>query len=156
MANTRYLTIQVEDYVRQRLGDINGRKFSKRKVLLRTGGSHEFDAVSDDGCIVASVKAASGKTRTGKHPAGKVNGCIAELYYLTLVDANARILVLTTPAFHEILVKTVKGAIAPGISIELIALPSEMQAEVDRIVAEASREVSPIAIAEAIVEQELT
>jgi hypothetical protein len=155
VANTRYLTIQVEDYVRQRLEDVHGSTFSKQMLPLNTGGSHEFDAVSDDGRIVASIKAASGRTKTGKYPSGKVNGCLAELYYLSLVDATTRILILTAPGFHEILVKKVEGALAPGISIELIQLPSGMQVDVDRVVAEASREVSPLA-AQEVVEEEIT
>lgn len=156
MANTRYLTLEVENYVREQLAERHGQSFSKRFLKLTTGASHEFDAVSADGNIVASIKAASGRTKGGKNPAGKVYTCLAELYYLSLVDAPTRVLVLTTPAFHTIFAKKIEGALARGLSIDLIPLPPDMQAEVDKVVAEASREVSPVAIAEAIIEEEVT
>lgn len=75
---------------------------------------------------------------------------------MSLVDAPTRTLILTTPAFHTIFGKRIEGALAPGLRIELIPLPTEMQAEVDKVVANASREVSPLAVAEAIVAEELT
>lgn len=155
MANTRYLTFEVENYVREQLAQRHGQPFSKRFLKLSTGGTHEFDAVSKDGTIVVSVKAASGLTKSGKNPSAKIQGCIAELYYLSLVSAPTRQLLLTTPAFHKIFVKKIIGALAPGVSVELMPLSSEMQAEVDKVVAAASREVSPVAVAE-VVEEELT
>lgn len=155
MANTRYLTLQVETYVRERLAERHGQSFSKRFLQLTTGGSHEFDAVSNDGSIVVSIKAASGLTKSGKNPAAKVQGCIAELYYLSLVDAPTRILALTTPAFHTIFTRRIQGSLATGITIDLIPLPPDMQAEVDKVVAEAGREVSPAVVTD-VIEEEIT
>lgn len=48
MANTRYLTTVVEDYVRKRLAVEFGLPFEKRTLPLRPGGCHEFDAVSSE------------------------------------------------------------------------------------------------------------
>lgn len=154
MANTRYLTTEVEEYVRKSLQERFGTKFHKRVLDLMTGGHHEFDAVSDDGKIVASIKATSGKTASGKIPAGKFNNALAEIYYLSLVDAPTRLLVLTYPAFYEMLKVKTTGALALGVDLDCVILPDEMQREVDRVLAAASKEVSPIA-AEAIVEAEI-
>lgn len=151
MANTRYLTTEVENYVRQSLEERFGVAFHKRVLNLTTGGRHEFDAVSPDGQIVASIKATSGKTAGGKIPSGKFNNAISELYYLTLLDAPVRMLVLTYPPFREMLVAKVKGALVPGITLECVPLPDYMQREVDRVLAVASKEVSPVA-AEAAIE----
>lgn len=60
-----------------------------------------------------------------------------------MVDAPTRILVLTTPSFHNIFMNEIRGALAEGIAVECIPLPADMQHVVDRIVAEASREMSP-------------
>jgi hypothetical protein len=158
MTDTTYLRSVVESHVREVLGSRHGVPFSSQVLRLRPGGRHEFDAVSADGRIVAGVKTASGRTAGGKIPTGKVKSCLAELYYLSLVDAPVRLLVLTTPAFYEIFTKITAGAVE-GIQIECIALPAGMQAEVDLVVQAASLEVSPARQREAIaaeVESEIT
>lgn len=143
MANTAYLRRVVEAHIRDVLAERYGIPFSSQVLELRPGGRHEFDAVSADRQIVVAVKTASGLTASGRHPAGKVKDCIAELYFLSLVDAPMRRLVLTTPSFHEIFTKVTRGAVADGIEIECISLPQEMQREVDEIVRMASEEVTP-------------
>jgi len=114
---------------------------------LSPGGAHEFDAVSSDGSIIGSIKANSGLTSGGKHPTGKVATCLNEVYYLTLVSAPRRLLVLTNPGFYEIFSRTTAGHIAHGIEVLLVPLPPEMQAEVDRVTKRASDEMSrPVAV----------
>jgi hypothetical protein len=148
MADTSYLRYKVEPFVRDRLTERFAQIFRSKSVSLTTGGTHEFDAVSEDGSIVVGIKAASGLTSGGRVPSGKLNNAIAELYYLSLVDAPTRILVLTTPSFYALMIKKVKGALIPGIQIECIELSPEMQAEVDKVVKAASAEVSPLAVSE--------
>jgi hypothetical protein len=144
MANTRYLTTIVEDCVRRTLGGRHGLVFEKRRLPLVTGGLHEFDAVAVDGSVVASIKTASGMTAGGKVPSGKIKDSIAELYFLSLVEAPVRLLILTTPAFHSILVRHLEGKVAPGIEILCEVLPPEVQAEVDYVQRTASAEVFPV------------
>jgi hypothetical protein len=148
MANTSLLRSAVEDYVRKELRSRHGLEFSPRFLKLRTGGQHEFDAVSSDGNVIASVKSASGLTAAGNVPDGKIKNCIAELYYLSLVGAPIRILVLTTPAFYEIFTRKMTGAIANGVEVKCIPLPPELQLRVDEVVRTASKEVSPAVIQE--------
>lgn len=150
MANTRYLRETVEGFVRGELEEEFGQPFSSVVLPLGSGGVHEFDAVSQDRQIVASVKSASGLTATGKIPSGKIMSSTAELYFLSLVDAPSRMLVLTTPAFHEIFCKVMKGKVAPGLYVRCIPLPTEIQLAVDKIVAEASAEVSPALATKAV------
>lgn len=143
MANTNYYKTHVEPYVRAELERLHGASFSSQTLKLTTGGTHEFDAVSADGSIVASIKSLSGKTSRGRRPAAKYSVCLAELYFLSLVDAPKRVLVLTTPAWHTMFIAYIEKRLAPGLSVELIRLPPEIQAEVDRIKDIASGEVSP-------------
>jgi hypothetical protein len=143
MADTSYLTTIVEDYVRNRLAEEFGQSFGKRRLVLAPGGQHEFDAVSADGGVVASIKAASGLTSGGRMPSGKIKDSLAELYFLSLVDAPVRLLVLTTPAFFDIFVKRSEGAVPAGIQIRCIPLSADGQRQVNAIVQVASREVSP-------------
>ena len=83
-------------------------------------------------------------------PNGKVNDCLAELYYLTLVDAPIRRLVLTTPAFFDIFTRRTVGAVSVDIEVVCVPLPPGIQAKVDSVVLAASREVTPGAARAAI------
>ena len=106
--------------------------------------------------MVASIKATSGRTSGGNLPQGKFNNAIAELYYLSLVTAPTRILVLTNAGFRDLLLRKLQGAIAPGVSIKCIPLSVELQAEVDKVVRAASEEMSGQAAAEIVAEAEIT
>jgi hypothetical protein len=79
MANTSLLRREVEDYVRDVLAKRHDQHFKPRRLRLRSGGAHEFDAVSADGQIIVSIKSASGLTAGGKDPSGKIKDGIAEL-----------------------------------------------------------------------------
>ncbi|MDI6872062.1 MAG: hypothetical protein QME79_12110 [Bacillota bacterium] len=142
MADTRFLKDQVEQYVRAALKGEYGVGFDSRFLKLSTGGRHEFDAVSEDEQIVATIKSSSGKTAAGNLPSGKIQAVEAELYYLTLVDAPVRMVVLTTPQFFDIMRGRLKGKLAPGLHLKLVELPSELQALASRVQQKASREVS--------------
>jgi len=154
MADTRFLTTIVEDFVRNRLAVDHGVSFTKRRLPLTVGGDHEFDAVSEDGTIVASIKATSGKTSGGRIPAGKFNNAIAELYFLAFVAANKKLLVVTNTEFHKLLLHKIGGSLPPNTTIEGVELPADIQTEVNRLLGIASTEVSPQAI-EAAVEAEV-
>ena len=143
MANTMVMRRKVEDYVRERLCEQYGQPFAARFLALTTGGRHEFDAVSADGSVVASIKASSGLTAGGRMPSGKVKDSLAELYYLSLLEARERMLILTTPAFHDLFSRIVAGALPETIELRLVPLPDALQREVDAVVEIASREVSP-------------
>lgn len=142
MANTNYYKSHVEPFVRAELERIHGVAFSSQVLTLMTGGTHEFDAVAQDGSIVAGIKSLSGKTAGGKRPAAKFSTCLAELYFLSLVSAPKRMLVLTTPDWHTMFVRYIQGRLVPGVDIELVKLSAELQTEVDRVTALASGEVS--------------
>lgn len=144
MANTVLYKSHVEPFVRAELERIHGRAFSSQTLQLITGGTHEFDAVSEDGSIVTSIKSLSGKTAGGNRPAAKYSTCLAELYFLSLVESPRRILVLTTPDWHTMFVRYMKDRLAPGLEIELIKLSDDLQAQVDRVKDLASGEVSPL------------
>jgi len=157
MADTTVLTREVEDFVRAHLAEQHGQAFGKRFLVLRTGGKHEFDAVSEDGSIIASIKAHSGRTSGGNIPSGKIFACIAELYYLSLANAPTRLLVLTNPQFFEIFKRKMREAVVDGVAIEHIPLSAELQNKVDLVVEKASQEMSHAReVAEAEVETEIT
>lgn len=146
MANTAILRYKVEPVIRGRLAAEFNQLFASRILNLPGGAQREFDAVSADGTVVVSIKTSSGLTSGGNLPGGKINSCIADLYYLSLVDAPVRRLVLTNPEFYDIFTTRMRGAIAPGIEVVLSPLDAELQAEVDQVIAAASREMGATAM----------
>jgi hypothetical protein len=137
MADTTYLKKVVEPFIREKLADEYGISFESRILTLTT-----VDAVSEDLKIVGAIKTAGGKTATGRIPSGKIKDSLAELYYLTLVSASERLLILTSPEFYKIMENLLKGRLAPGLTLKLIELSGEIEKEVEKIKKRASVEVS--------------
>jgi hypothetical protein len=141
MVNTRYLSTAVEDHVRDVLSAEYQIVFRRQRVKLQPGGYHEFDAVSDNGRVVASVKTAAA---TGRHPGGTLTNCLAELYLLTIVRAHKKILVLTSPDFHRMFMAAMAGKVPNGIAIMHVPLPAEIQARVESVQQAGTDETQPI------------
>lgn len=140
MVNSRYLAHAVEDHVRDVLSDRYETVFTKQVLRLQPGGYHEFHAVSDNRRIVASIKTASG----GRHPAGNVLNCVAELYFLSMVRASKRLLVLTSPEFRQLFVGAMADKIANGIEVVHVPLPAEIQSRVAAVQQSGSDETQPV------------
>lgn len=142
MVNTRRLTTAVEDHVRDVLSAEHQVVFRRQRVKLQPGGYHEFDAVSDNGRVVASVKTAAGGR--SRHPAGKVASCLAELYFLSLVRAHRKYLVLTSADFHRMFLTAMAGKIPNGVEIVHIPLPADVQSRVAAVQEAGTDETQPV------------
>ncbi len=68
----------------------------------------------------SSIKSSSGRTSGGNIPSGKIAEAYRDLYFLTLVHANSKTLVLTNPEFYDIFRKVSDGKVAEGIEILLV------------------------------------
>lgn len=141
MANTADLQEAI-DWVRGELGHRYQVPFEKRRVQLRTGGAHTFNAVAIDGCVIATVTNSSGATSGGKKPVGKIRGAIAELYFLSLVDAAERLLFATDRDFLTYLERELEGAVTEGIALRHMALPADLAMRVASVTTSASEEMS--------------
>jgi hypothetical protein len=137
MADTRFLKTKVENHVREWLAEKFRQTFrSKFLPLCGVQGNskkHEFDAVSEDGSIVCSIKTASWKTSGGKRGSGKVQGAYTELYFLDHVEAAQKFLILTDSQFFECFKRETEGRLANGLALLHCSLPVEICAEVDAI-----------------------
>ncbi len=142
MADTTYLRYTVEPWLRGQLEKEFGQPFASKVLTLTTGGTHEFDAVSQDNQVVAAIKTASGRTATGRNPSGKIKDSIAELYFLSLVEAPNRLLILTSPEFHGILCSALQGRWALGVAPRLMTLPEHIQRKVNEVQKRASDEIT--------------
>lgn len=148
MADTSALKTEVERFVRGRLADdFPGHTFSERAIQLRkkrdgTLAVHKFDAVSEDNSIIASIKAHSWKTRGGNIPSGKIDAIFHSLYFLSLVSAKTKLLILTDKRTYDGFVKGSDGKVVEGIEIRLYELPRELQRVVEEVQRKASQEMS--------------
>ncbi len=148
MADTSIFLL-AEKWVREvGLPRLFNQRFKKELLPIgwKSDGStakHEFDAVSQDQTIVASVKASSGRTHGGRNPAGKISTANAELLFLSLVRAPRRILVLTDPHFFAIFRKQSDGKVPPGVQVLRIQLPLRILNRLRKAERRTSSEVSP-------------
>lgn len=142
MANTQPLKDRVEPYVRSWLSKRYGQRFHTDFLpLVGCAGRHEFDAVSADGKIVGAIKCSSGKTSGKKNPSGKLASLFQELYYLCSIEADKRLIVLTSGEFYELAIRRTQGKLSRNIEILHCSLPAELEEVVAGVCKEASGEI---------------
>jgi hypothetical protein len=113
VADTR-VQLEVEDWVRRNwMPSEYGTKFSRERLRLRSGGVFDFDAVSEDHFIVATISTSGSKTSGGKHAVGKILKLRSDMLFLTMVDAKRRIIVLTERDMCDQCEKEVAGGRVP-------------------------------------------
>jgi hypothetical protein len=128
MANTNLLK-SVEPLVRPWAADQYQRPIEDGEVALEliSGGRHKFDVVSVDRTLVGGVKASRARP-DGTAGTGVIKSLFTELYFLTLVVADVKLLVLTDPALYRYFLRQARGRIAPGIEVIEFTMPEEMTA----------------------------
>ena len=147
MAKTTELR-EVEVFVRKELEKtypehtFTEKALSLRKKRDGTPAIHKFDAVSENNAIVASIKSHSWLTSGGKSPGGKIGQIYQSLYFLSLVDAKTKLLILTDREAYEGFLAVSNGKVAEGVEIKLCPLPLELQLLVTKVQQKASQEMS--------------
>jgi hypothetical protein len=144
MADTTALKKQIEPYVQAWLGKQFGVRFRRKTVQLTghgTAGQHQFAAVSEDGKIVVSVKSLSGRTTGENLPSAKIDSSYAEIYYLSLVQAEKRLLVLTDLEFYRLFCKQSQGMLVRGVEILHCPLSPELERVKEAVRVAASAEI---------------
>lgn len=148
MAKTTELR-EVEVFVRKELErDYPGHGFTEKALPLRkkrdgTYAVHKFDAVSEDNSVVASIKSHSWLTSGGNLPSGKIGQIYESLYFLSLVDAKTKLLILTDREAYEGFLRVSEGKVAEGIEMKLCPLSQELQLLANKVHQKASQEMSP-------------
>lgn len=144
MADTR-VQLEVEDWVRQNwMPKQFGQQFRRERIRLTSGGFFDFDAVSADNLIVATISTSAGATSGGKHPTGKLMKLRSDMLFLSLAEAQRRIIVLTDPDMHQLCLKEKEGGrIPPSIEFQLAPIPRELHERLRHAQSAASREVRP-------------
>src|SRR5207237_9774580 len=72
-----------------------GTNFSRERLRLRSGGVFDFDAVSEDRSIVATISTSGSKTEGGNHAVGELLKLRSDMLSLVMVDAKRKLIMLT-------------------------------------------------------------
>jgi hypothetical protein len=120
-----------------------GTPFSRERLPLRSGGVFDFDAVSDDPSIIATISTSGAKTAGGKNAVGKLLKLRSDMLFLTMVKAERWLVVLTERDMYDQCAKEVAGGRVPS-EIEFVCadLPGDLRA---RLVAARMRASSEFA-----------
>jgi hypothetical protein len=143
VADTR-IQLEVEDWVRRNWMPAHfGTKFSRERLPLRSGGVFDFDAVSDDRSIVATISTSGSKTSGGKHAVGKILKLRSDMLFLTMVEAKQRVIVLTERDMWEQCEKEAAGGrVPPEIKFVCALIPDDLRARLVAARLKASSESS--------------
>lgn len=127
MADTR-VQIEVEDWVRRNwMPQQFGMKFSRERLPLRSGGVFDFDAVSDDHSVVATISTSGAKTSGGKYAVGKILKLRSDMLFLTMVEGKRRIIILTERDMCDQCQKEAAGGrVPPEIEFVCAILPDDL------------------------------
>jgi hypothetical protein len=144
MANTATQR-RVEEWVREEyLRQIFRKLFTKQRLRLISGGRFEFDGVSADRRIVATISTSRESTASGRRGAGKMNKIRSDILFLSLVRASRRVVVLTEPdMFHACQRQKAAGRLPKSVDFLLAKLPRRLAANLRRARRRSSSEVSP-------------
>lgn len=74
-----------------------GKKFFRERLSLRSGGVFDFDAVSEDQSVVATISTSGSKTPGIKNAVGKILKLRSDMLFLILVHADRRVIVPNEP-----------------------------------------------------------
>ena len=144
MAHTG-VQLEVEDWVRREwLPREFGQKFNRERLKLTSGGVFDFDAVSEDGRIVASISTSAARTARGKLGVGKLAKIRADMLFLLMASCDRRLLVLTDETMFQQLHKEMSaGRVPPSIEFKRAKIPLELERRLVSSQEVASREVTP-------------
>lgn len=145
MADTR-VQLEVEDWVRQNwMAEEFGQKFFRERIKLTPGGYFDFDAVSADQRVVATISTSSARTASGKHGVGKLMKLRSDMYFLLLANAERRLVVLTEEDMYLACLKEQNaGRVPETIEFVRAKIPEELEARLQEARKVASKEVTPI------------
>ena len=120
----------------------------RKEILERTSqasirGVFDFDAASDDGSIVATISTSGSKTSGMKHAVGKILKLRSDMLFLTMTQAERRVIVLSERDMLDQCKKELAGGrVPPEIEFVCAEIPGELRARLVAARLEASGESS--------------
>ena len=146
MANTK-VQVEAEKWIRENeLPRLYNQTFRQRGLLLRSKGEFKFDAVSDDGNIVAAISTSGGVTASGKLAVAKLMKIRSDAYWFLMLAQKPKqmLLVFTDQSMIDLISnEKKKGRFPPELEIVKVSLPPDIQEKLIASQKIASDEVSP-------------
>jgi hypothetical protein len=101
MADTR-CQVECEDWIRREwMPAVFKQPFYRERVQLTSGGVFDFDAVSADQTIIASISTSGSRTASGKHATGKMMKLRSDILYLLMTKATRRLVILCETDMYD-------------------------------------------------------
>lgn len=144
MADTR-VQVEVEDWVRREwMSKALGQTFHRERLRLSCGGAFDFDAVSTDGTVVATISTSGATTASGRQAVGKMLKIRSDMYFLLLTQCQRRIVVLTEKDMLDLCTKEkASGCVPASIEFALAHIPEGFADRLRNARSVASKEVLP-------------
>ena len=129
MANTTRIKSAIEPYVRGWLAsEYPGHRFEETSVHLIWGRDHKFDAVSEDGTIIAEILSSGAKTRSGNENTGGVRKAESDLLrFFGIDEQTTKIMVFTDSAFLDLISRRTAGLGIERIKLVHCKLPAKLE-----------------------------
>jgi len=148
VANSYFIKLRIEPAMRRALAELFGTNFQEREMPIRWhgegSGSFRFDAVSDDGKIIAALSAAR-NLKTGQR-----NKLMRDATFMWLVpNVQRRILAVVEVGVADALrAELCCGRLPPETEIHIVDLASEIRQELERFRVIALKEVGADLVAD--------
>lgn len=128
MADSR-IQAQAENWIRETwLPKHFNQSFHKERLRLSPGGLFEFDAVSHDKKLIASISTNGGITAPGRKATPKLNKVRSDILFLLLYEANRRLVLLTDKAMFNLCEQErANGRMPPQVEFIHAALPPDLE-----------------------------
>lgn len=145
MADTR-CQVECEDWVRREwMPMFFGQPFYRERMPLKSGGVFDFDAVSADKTIVASISTSGSRTARGKNATGKMMKLRSDMLYLLLCEASRKLIVLCEEDMYaRCQVEQESGRLPKEIEFFHAPLPEKLAIRLIAARKVGSEEVSPL------------
>ena len=142
MADTTKIKTIIEPHARNWLSDqFPGHVFEEKPVQLASGGRHKFDAVTEDGSIVAAILCNKARTRTNRENTGGVRKALTDLSYLQALPAGVqKVMVFTDDSFCNLIHRRASGLLMEPVQMLICTLPPHLETLLGEILYEASHE----------------
>jgi hypothetical protein len=144
LADTR-CQLECEDWVRQVwMPNEFAQPFFRERVRLRSGGVFDFDAVTADQSIVATISTSGATTSSGKNAVGKLMKLRSDMLFLILAAPKRALMILTEKDMYDAMQKErAGGRVPPEIEFYCAPLPTELAERLRSAKVVSAEEVSP-------------
>jgi hypothetical protein len=144
MADSR-VHLEVEDWIRQTwMPEQFGQPFFRERLQLESGGQFDFDAVSADRRVAASISASGGFTASGKAAVPKLNKLRSDVLFLLQAPLDRRLIVLADSDLFNLCAREIESGRMPRqVEFFHAPLPPVLESRLRASRARAAAEVTP-------------